>query len=60
MTCASFFAKVDSDPVRREAVRKKISGYLRHAEKLHKQHLATKVCLLAMPLKYLRVLRIDC
>jgi len=35
---------VDNDTVRREGVRKKISGYLRHAEKLYKQHVATKVC----------------
>ena len=43
MTCDSLLHAVDSDPIRREAVRKKISGYLRHAEKLYKQHINTKV-----------------
>lgn len=43
-----FIITVDGDPVRREAVRKKISGYLRHAEKLYKQHVATKVCYLCI------------
>ena len=37
------YVTADEDASRREAVRKKTGGYLRHAEKLYNQHLANKV-----------------
>ena len=42
--CSKFYYIVaDEDASRREAVRKKTGGYLRHAEKIYNQHLANKV-----------------